>query len=127
MCGFGARKLPARLDTPGKRAYAELVMIAARLLVIALLQGQTQEPTAADRPTEKKQIDLNFSDQYKMLSDDLEKSMRWKKLFGTFGLAEVHVYPSRESGPYLGPPLRIWGNGFGTSMWRDPVTGWAIQ
>lgn len=101
-------------------------MTAAGLLLLALLQGQTQEP-AAERPAEKKRIDLNFSDQYKMLSQDLEKSLRFKKLFGIFGITEMHVYPSLESGPYLGPPLHIWGNGFATSMWRDPVTGWPLQ
>lgn len=101
-------------------------MIAAGLFLLALLHGQTQEP-AAERPAEKRQIKLNFSDQFKMLSEDLEKSLRWKKLFGIFGISETHIYPGRESGPYLGPPLRIWGNGFATSLWRDPVTGWAIQ
>lgn len=126
MCEYGARKLPARLDTGWKRAYGGLAMTGAGLLLLALLQGQTQE-TTEDRPAEKKQIDLNFSDQYKMLSEDLEKSLRWKKLFGIFGLSEVHVYPGWEPGPYLGPPLRIWGNGFATSMWRDPVTGWPLQ
>jgi hypothetical protein len=101
-------------------------MIAAGLLLLALLQGQTQEPEA-DRPADKKQIDLDFTDQYKMLSEDLEKSLRWKRLFRIFGIAEVHIYPGRESGPNLGPPLRIWGHGFGASMWRDPVTGWPLQ
>ena len=102
-------------------------MVAAGLLLLAFLQGQTQSPPAEDRPSEKKQIDVNFSDQYKMLSEDLEKSLRWKHLFRIFGIAEVHIYPARESGPYLGPPLHIWGNGFSTSMWRDPVTGWPLQ
>jgi hypothetical protein len=99
---------------------------AIGLLLAALLR--TQEPAAADPPAEqKKQIDLDFSDQYKALSEDLERSLRWKKLFGIFGVAEVHVFPGRESGPYLGPPLTLWGHGFGASLWRDPVTGWPIQ
>jgi hypothetical protein len=101
-------------------------MTAAGLLLLALLQGQAHEPES-DASSDKKKIDLNFSDQYKMLSEDLEKSLRWKKLFGTFGIAEVHIFPARESGPYLGPPLYIWGNGFGASLWRDPITGWPIQ
>jgi hypothetical protein len=101
-------------------------MTAAGLLLVALLQGQAQEPETEPTP-EKKQIDLDFSDQYKMLSEDLEKTLRWKKLFGMFGVPEVHIYPGRESGPYMGPPLRIWGNGFATSMWRDPITGWPLQ
>jgi hypothetical protein len=101
-------------------------MTAAGLLLLALLQGQAQDP-GTEAASGRKTIDLNFSDQYKMLSEDLEKTLRWKKLFGIFGVSEVHIYPARESGPYLGPPLHIWGNGFSTSLWRDPVTGWPIQ
>jgi hypothetical protein len=97
-------------------------MSAVGLILLALLQ----EPTANEPAAEDKQIDLDFSDQYKLLSEDLEKWRRLRKLFGIFGIAEMHVYPGRESGPNLGPPLRIWGNGFGTSLWRDPVTGWGI-
>jgi hypothetical protein len=99
---------------------------ATGLLLAALLRGQ--EPATGDsRSEEKKPIEMNFSDQYKALSEDLERSLRWKKLFGIFGVAEVHVFPGRESGPYLGPPLTLWGHGFGASLWRDPVTGWPIQ
>jgi hypothetical protein len=97
------------------------------LLFLALLQGQAQDTESEKRPEQTKRIDLDFSDQYKMLSEDLERSLRWKHLFRVFGIAEVHIYPARESGPYLGPPLHIWGNGFGTSLWRDPVTGWPLQ
>ena len=100
-------------------------MIGAVILLTLLLQEP--EPPMETGPSEKKQINLDFSDQYKMLSNDLEKALRWKKLFGIFGVSEVHIFPGRESGPYLGPPLRIWGNGFSTSMWRDPVTGWPLQ
>ncbi len=101
-------------------------MTTAGLILLALLQGPAQEPrTEASADTKK--IDLDFSDQYKMLSEDLEKTLRWKKLFGIFGVSEVHIYPGRESGPYLGPPLHIWGNGFSTSLWRDPITGWPLQ
>jgi hypothetical protein len=101
-------------------------MTAAGLVLLALLQGPAQEPGTGPTP-EKKQIDLDFSDQYKMLSEDLEKTLRWKRLLSIFGVAEVHIYPGRESGPSLGPPLRIWGNGFSTSLWRDPITGWPLQ
>lgn len=97
-------------------------MIAAGLIFLALLQ----EPAADEPPAEKKQIDLDFSDQYKLLSDDLEKWRRFRKLFGIVGVAEMHIYPAQASGGNLGPPLRIWGHGFGASMWRDPVTGWSI-
>ena len=97
-------------------------MLGATLLMALLLQ---EPPPAEEGPSETKRIDLDFSDQYKMLSEDLEKALRWKKLFWIVGVSEVHIFPGRESGP--GPPLRIWGHGFGTSLWRDPVTGWALQ
>jgi hypothetical protein len=44
--------------------------------------------------------------------------------FGTITVGAFHVFPARESGPHIGPPARIWGLGFATSLWRDPVTGW---
>ncbi|MGH9318994.1 MAG: hypothetical protein ACRD21_28345 [Vicinamibacteria bacterium] len=88
---------------------------------------QSQEPATEEKPAEKKRIELDFSVGYENLSEDLEKTLRWKKLFGIFGVSEAHIFPGRESGPYLGPPLRIWGNGFSTSLWRDPVTGWPLQ
>ena len=102
-------------------------MILPGLLLLALLQGEAQQASAEDSSREKTRIDFDFSDQYKMISEDLERSLRWKHVFKIFGIAEVHIYPGRESGPYLGPPLHIWGNGFGTSLWRDPVTGWPLQ
>jgi hypothetical protein len=99
---------------------------ATGLLLAALLQ--TPEPAEENPPPEQeKQIDTDLSDQYEALSEDLEKSLRWKKLFGIIGIAEVHIFPGRQSGPYLGPPLTLWGNGFGASLWRDPVTGWPLQ
>lgn len=100
-------------------------MNAFGLLLIALLQGQTEAPSA--EPVQQKKIKLDFSDQYKMLSEDLEKSLRFKHLFRIFGVSEVHIYPAREAGPYFGPPLKLWGNGWSTSLWRDPVTGWPLQ
>jgi hypothetical protein len=48
------------------------------------------------------------------------------KVLGLASISGFHVPPGRETGPFLGPPLRIWGNGIGTSLWRDPVTGRAV-
>ena len=44
--------------------------------------------------------------------------------FGPLVIGAYHIFPAQEPGPYVGPPTRIWGLGFGTSLWRDPVTGW---
>jgi hypothetical protein len=43
---------------------------------------------------------------------------------GPFELGAFHVFPAQEPGPHLGPPTRIWGLGFGTSLWRSSVAGW---
>jgi hypothetical protein len=43
---------------------------------------------------------------------------------GPITVGAFHVFPAQEPGPYIGPLTRIWGLGFGTSLWRDPVTGW---
>jgi hypothetical protein len=43
---------------------------------------------------------------------------------GPFELGAFHVFPAQEPGPHLGPPTRIWGLGFGTSLWRNSVAGW---
>jgi hypothetical protein len=102
---------------------ALVATVLARMPVLAQEQTEVEDAQAS----ETMKLDFDFSDSYKTLSEDLEKTLRWKNLFKIFGVGDVHVFPSRESGPYLGPPLRIWGNGFGTSLWRDPVTGWALQ
>ena len=52
---------------------------------------------------------------------------KWRRIWGPIGVGEFHIFPARETGPNLGPPLRIWGHGFGTSLWRDPVTGHPIM
>jgi hypothetical protein len=88
---------------------------------------RTEDKTSPPDVSTEKKIVVDFSDEYEHLSEDLERNLRWKRLLGKFGIAEVHIYPARETGPYLGPPMRIWGNGWGTSMWRDPITGWPIQ
>jgi len=54
-----------------------------------------------------------------------QESERRKHLAGPFWLGGYYIPPSQQPGP--GPPLQIWGRGFGTSLWRDPVTGWPIR
>lgn len=43
---------------------------------------------------------------------------------GPFRLAAFHVFPTQRPGPYLGSPMKLWGSGFGTTLWRNAVTGW---
>jgi hypothetical protein len=90
----------------------------------AAVRAQETPPRA---PEDKKEVTFDFSEGYRSWSEDQEKARRWKNLFRRFGIAQVHIFPSRMSGPNLGPPLSIWGNGWGTSLWRDPVTGWPLQ
>ena len=53
--------------------------------------------------------------------------LQWKRIWGPLGIAGYHIAPAAESGPYHGPPMRFWTNGWGTSLWRDTVTGWPLQ
>jgi hypothetical protein len=51
----------------------------------------------------------------------------WKRILGPVGVGGFHVFPGRVAGPNNGPPRTIWGQGIGTSLWRDPITGWPLQ
>jgi hypothetical protein len=129
------------VDSRQTRVYPRYVMIRARVLVLAVFLGlggtaSAQKTTQSQSETRSEKNDSASEKEKKPridLASDIDRytknlDKRWrKKLFGTFGIAEAHVFPGRETGPYLGPPIRIWGNGWGTSMWRDPVTGWPIQ
>lgn len=42
-----------------------------------------------------------------------------KQLKGPLRVGDQYVPPAQDTGPYLGPPLRIYGNGFGTSLLRS--------
>lgn len=55
------------------------------------------------------------------------QSEQRKHLAGPLWLGGYYIPPSQQPGPNVGPPLQIWGRGFGTSLWRDPVTGWPIR
>ncbi len=55
------------------------------------------------------------------------QSEQEKHLTGPFWLGGYYIPPSQQPGPNVGPPLQIWGRGFGTSLWRDPVTGWPTR
>jgi hypothetical protein len=107
-------------------------------LVFALLLAFTFTPglLAGDKPKEKKekkktQEKMNFDFSYMYDAEELHQYwrdlVRWKRIEGMFGVGSYHIFPARDSGPFRGPPLTIWGQGFGSSLWRDPVTGWPLQ
>ena len=81
----------------------------------ALKKEQTKE--------KKKRIQFDFSFEY----DPLELR-RWSRqtprrvpIKGPVGIGSYYLPPALDNLP--GPPLHIWGTGWGASVWRDPVTG----
>jgi hypothetical protein len=101
-----------------------------RALLVVLLSGLLlANAVNADEKESKKKVRLDLGYQYdpQDLHEYWRKSQRWKRLFRRFGLGSYHIPPSHENGPYAAPPLRIWGTGFGASLWRDPVTGRPIM
>jgi hypothetical protein len=103
------------------------------LALIALLALAAPPPTGAqqDEPKEDKKSIKDYFDLYTYDPDELhaiwQAAEQWKQLIGPIGLGGYYIPPSQEPGPYYGPPLQIWGRGFGTSLWRNPITGWPIQ
>ncbi len=103
------------------------------LALIAFLALAASQPTAAqqDEPKEEKKSIKDYLDLYTYDPEELHKiwqqAARRKQLFGPLGLGGYFIPSSQEPGPYYGPPLQIWGRGFGTSLWRNPITGWPIQ
>ena len=99
------------------------------LLVLAPLALAQEEDGGRkdDEPSDRLKLDFSFDYDPEELRESIEDKIRFKRIWGPFGLAGYHVFPAAETGPWLGPPQRIWSNGFGTSLWRDPVTGWPLQ
>ena len=109
--------------------------IALALLVFGVsFSASAQEASEKDDGTgreeegERDKIKFDFSFDYdpEELREHWRELVRWKRIWGPIGV-EMHIFPAAEGGPYYGPPTRIWTNGVGTSLWRDPVTGWALQ
>jgi len=67
----------------------------------------------------------DFSYRYdpRDLYEEFLRNNTWRRIWGPIGIGEFHIFPARQTGENFGPPLRIWGHGFGTSLWRDPITG----
>jgi len=102
------------------------------VLVAFLAVGASQVASAQQSESEEKKKSIrDYFDLYTYDPDELhefwQEAERRKPLSGPFGLGGYYLPPNREPGPYYGPPLQIWGRGFGTSLWRNPITGWPIQ
>ena len=103
------------------------------LALTAFLAFGISQLTSAqeDEPQEDEKSISDYMDLYIHDPDELyelwQEAEKWKQLFGPFGLRGYYIPPSQEPGPYYGPPLQIWGRGSGTTLWRNPITGWPIQ
>jgi hypothetical protein len=55
-----------------------------------------------------------------------EKAALTRRIAGPVYLAGFHVPAVRDCGSFQGPLSRIFGVGFGASLWRDWVTGFPL-
>ncbi len=101
-----------------------LLVVLLCLSPLALAQEKEQQKQDSG---EKKKLKLDMSYKYDPfeLHAYSRKFPQPKQLKGPIRLGEYYLAPAQDSGP--GPPLRLYGTGFGTSLWRDPVTGRPIM
>jgi hypothetical protein len=99
----------------------------AYVLLILFMLAPASYAQEKSRESGKKQEKIRFDFTYKYDPQELHQYWRdlnrWKRLKGIFGIGSYHIPLALEPGPYYGPPTTIWGQGFGTSLWRDPITG----
>ncbi len=105
--------------------------IACLLIALFWLSGTALTGAqATEKDGEKKSL-KQFLHVYnydpRELHEIWQQSEQRKHLAGPIWLGGYYIPPSQQPGPNVGPPLQIWGRGFGTSLWRDPVTGWPIR
>ncbi|HEX9724134.1 MAG TPA: hypothetical protein VGC53_07605, partial [Vicinamibacteria bacterium] len=96
-----------------------VLVSSAEALVVCPMTEAVQTETSRDGSTQAAEAVLTRKD----LGVDLS-NLALPVSHGPFELGAFHVFPAQEPGPYLGPPPKIWGLGFGTSLWRNPVAGW---
>lgn len=113
-------------DSSLTRMWARLVLFVLVLTVPAVSLGQDNRNRKKGEHRDRVEFDFSFDYDPAELRD-ISAKLRFKRIWGPFGIAGHHIFPAAESGPYQGPPQRIWSNGFATSLWRDPVTGWPLQ
>lgn len=115
----------------GKGAFVLAIVLG--LLVTPAVHAQETKDQKQEKQekkeNKKKKLKFDFSFKYDPL--ELHKysrqSPRRLTLKGPVGIGGFHVPTAYETGPALGPPLQIWGTGWGASLWRDPITGRYIQ
>ena len=97
------------------------------LLLLMASTGANGQEEPAQRDDERIEFDFSFDYDPAELREAIVERVRWKRIWGPVGVAGYHLFPSQETGENAGPPREIWTNGWGTSLWRDPVTGWPLQ
>ena len=102
------------------------------LVAIAVLSlaGYAMPSSQAENGKKKKSLKQYlhiYTHDPRELHEIWRRSQEREHLGGPFWLGGYYIPPSQQPGPNLGPPLQIWGRGFGTSLWRDPVTGWPLR
>ena len=102
---------------------------AVTVLILALAApAWSQQSEKKERgPSDRIVFDFSFAYDPEELREHIMNKLQWKRIWGPIGIAGYHIAPAAESGPYRGPPMRFWSNGWGTSLWRDTVTGWPLQ
>ncbi len=106
---------------------ARALLFALAVVVPITSTAQDREQAGSEADSDRIEMDLSFDYDPEELREHLPPRVHFKRIWGPIGIAGFHVPPAAEPGPYRGPPKTIWSNGFGTSMWRDPVTGWPLQ
>ena len=101
-------------------------IVLASILVAFLAPGLVAQEKSKEKkePPKKLNFDFRFDYDPRELHEYSQDYNRWKKIKGIFGVGSYHIPVGHVHIPYKSPPLTIWGQGFGTSLWRDPVTGW---
>ena len=104
---------------------------AVSVLIVAIAAPAWSQETKGEakqrEPSDRIVFDFSFDYDPEELREHIPDKLLWKRIWGPIGIAGYHIPPAAESGPYTGPPQRFWTNGWGTSLWRDPVTGWPLQ
>ena len=100
-------------------------------LVAFLALGLSPTTSAQEEKPEQKKTIKDYLDVYYHDSAELDElwmeAERRRRLRGPIGYRGYYTPVGLEPGPYYGPPLQIWGRGSGTSLWRNPITGWPLQ
>ncbi len=96
-----------------------MVLFSFIFLAPAIVAREKESP-------EKLKFDLQYDYDPLELHEYWRKAIRWKQIIGPLGLAPYYIPAAHQPGLNLGPPRQLFGHGSGTTLWRDPITGWPL-